>query len=57
MEKEEIKRLIHEKGLTITDVIDAVVEINGIVGVGFISLGDGLKEYCTKKIKKKEIED
>lgn len=52
MEKSEIKKLVLEQGLTITDLIDAVVEINGIIGVGLISLGDGLKAHCYDKIKK-----
>lgn len=46
MEKEALKKLILEQGLTITDVVDAVVELNGIVGVGLISLGDRLRDYC-----------
>jgi len=48
MEKDAIKKLILEKGLTLTDVVDAVVELNGYIGVGLISLGDGMKEYCYK---------
>jgi len=46
MEQKEIKKLILKKGLTITDVIDAAVEINSIIGVGLITLGDQLKDYC-----------
>lgn len=49
MDKAEIKKLVLEKGLTITDLIDVVVDINGYIGVGLISLGDGLKDYCYKK--------
>jgi hypothetical protein len=45
MNKEKIKKLIVDEGLTITDVIDAVIELNGIIGVGLITLGDGLKDY------------
>ncbi len=51
MKKEKIKKLILEEGLTITDVIDVVVEMNGFVGVGLISLGDGLKKYVYDKIE------
>ena len=36
---------------TIEEVIDSIVELNGIVGVGLISLGDMLKEYCYAKVK------
>ena len=52
MEKEEIKRLVLEEGLTITDLIDVVAELNGFVGVGMISLGDELNEYTKSKITK-----
>lgn len=52
MEKEEIKRLVLEEGLTITDLIDVVVELNGFVGVGLISLGEELSEYTKSKITK-----
>ena len=51
MDKDKIKDLVDNEGLTITDLIDVVIEINGIVGVGFISLGDGLKNYCYDKCK------
>lgn len=54
MNKKDIEKLVLEKGLTITDLIDVVVELNGIVGVGLISLGDGLKDHCLKKIPKRE---
>lgn len=37
---------------TIEEVIDSVVDLNGMVGVGLISLGDALKEYCYAKVKK-----
>ena len=47
----EIKSLIINNGLTITNVIDNVIELNGIIGVGLISLGDRLKEYCWNKCK------
>jgi len=50
MDKEEIKRLVKEEGLTITDLIDVVVELNGFIGVGLISLGENLKEYVQDKI-------
>ena len=53
MDKDKIQNLIKNEGLTITDLIDVVVEFNGIIGVGLIRLGDDLKEYCYDKIKKK----
>ena len=51
MTKEEIKDLILNKGLTITDVIDVVIELNGFVGVGLITLGKRLNDYVRDQIK------
>ena len=51
MDKNKIKKLV-EDGLTITDLIDVVVEMNGFIGVGLIRLGDGLQKYCHDKAKK-----
>ena len=54
----QLKGQIRAGHFTLTEVIDAVVEINGIIGVGLISLGDDLKDYCYNhtKIKKEERE-
>lgn len=46
-----ILKLILEDGATIEDFIDVVVEGNGIVGVGLITLGEKLDEYCKSKIR------
>jgi hypothetical protein len=43
--QEEILELLLKRGLTIEKVIDAVVDVNGIIGVGLISLGDKLQDY------------
>ena len=51
MDKNKIKKLVKE-GLTITDLIDVVVEMNGFIGVGLIRLGDGLQKYCHYLAKK-----
>jgi len=51
LQKNQIEKLVLENGLTITDLIDVVVEINGIIGVGLISLGDSIQSYCHSKIK------
>ena len=51
MNKEKIKTLVKKEGLTLTDLIDVVVELNGFIGVGLIRLGDDLKDYCYDKIK------
>ena len=46
MTNEEIRKEVMDGNLTVTDVIDVVVEVNGLIGVGLITLGDDLKEYC-----------
>lgn len=53
MKREDIIKLINDEGLTITDVIDAVIELNGIVGVGFIDLEDHLVAYIRTQRKNK----
>jgi len=52
MEKEKLKELLEKEEITLSDVIDAVIELNGIIGVGLISLGDSLKDYCYERAKK-----
>lgn len=56
MTKEELKELIIHKGLNLTDMIDIVIELNGYIGVGLITLGDQLKEYCYNKIQNSNYE-
>jgi hypothetical protein len=51
MEQKEIEKLMLEKGLTIEQVIDTVISLNAIIGVGLVSLGNHLKEYCYNKIR------
>ena len=48
----KIKQQILREGLTITKVIDVVIELNGYIGVGLITLGDQLQQYVHDKIKK-----
>lgn len=55
MNKKEIKRLILEEGLELTDVIDVVIEINGIIGVGLITLSEQIKDYIRKKCGESKI--
>lgn len=50
--REEIKDLILQRGLIIEDVIDAVCDLQGRTGVGYISLGDYLRDYCRQKIRR-----
>lgn len=45
MTNQEIKQLMIDGKLTITDVIDAFIDLNAIIGVGLISLGDDLSDY------------
>ena len=49
---DQIKQLMIENNLTITKCIDVAIQLNGIVGVGLITLGDQLKEYTHNKIEK-----
>ncbi len=56
MTKEEIKELLLTRNLQITDVIDIVIELNAFIGVGLITLGDDLKEYCYNKIESRPYE-
>lgn len=56
MDKEQIKELIEKEDLTLTDVIDTVVEMNGIIGVGLISLGSNLRDYCHNKTKRESTD-
>ncbi len=46
MNKDKIKKLLLDEKLSIEEVIDAVIELNSIVGVGLYSLGDDLRNYC-----------
>lgn len=41
----QIDRLVVKRGLTLTDLIDYVIQKNGIIGVGKFSLADDLAEY------------
>lgn len=52
----QIKLLMIENDVSLTDVIDITIESNALIGVGLISLGDGLKEYCYSKIPKRPYE-
>lgn len=44
--EEELKDLVLNRGLELTALIDVVIKLNGIIGVGKITLGDQLKNYC-----------
>ena len=50
--KDKMVQFCKDNGdLDLTDWIDVIVETNGIIGVGLISLGDGLKQYSQSKIR------
>jgi hypothetical protein len=51
-----IENMVVEKGLTLEKLIDYVVQKNGIIGVGLISLGEHLNNYCRDKIPKRDID-
>ena len=51
MSTEELHRLLKDKEFTVEDVVDAIIFINGIVGVGRISLGDSIRDYCHHRAK------
>ena len=51
MSTEELHRLLKDREFTIEDVIDAIIFLNGIVGVGKISLGDSIRDYCHHRAK------
>ena len=51
MTREEVRKLLADGEFAIEDVIDAVIQLNGIIGVGRISLGDALKNYCYHQAK------
>ena len=41
----EIMKILAREDITLTDVIDAVITANGIIGVGLISLSDDIQNY------------
>ena len=55
MEKAELLELLRTEELTLTDVIDAVIELNGLIGVGLISLADDLSKYIIDNRKGYEV--
>ena len=51
---EQIKQMLIDGKLTLTDVIDATIDVNNLIGVGLISLSDGIDKYIMTKIKRHE---
>lgn len=46
-----VKNLMVNDLITIEDIIDLVIKENALIGVGLITLGDHLKQYCYNKAK------
>ena len=58
MDKEKVKSLIVNDGLNIMDVIDALIELNGMKGVAVVAMGVDLKGYCVdKSVNKSEARE
>jgi len=49
--KQQLKELLIQNKFTLTDVIDCVIELNGLIGVGLITLSEGIDEYIRNKNK------
>lgn len=43
--QQEIYDLMKNRGLTVEKVLDVVIDVNGWIGVGLITLGDLFKDY------------
>ena len=50
MKEDRIRELIIKEGLDMQKLIDVVVDINGIIGVGIIRLADDTHEYIMSKL-------
>jgi len=50
MKSKDIIYLLVDNDIVIEDVIDAIIEENGIVGVGLISLADDLKAHILRPL-------
>ena len=46
--KEALRKSIVDGEFTLADVIDVVIEENGYIGVGLISLGEDVYRYIVK---------
>ena len=47
--KVELINFMTERNIELSDVVDVVIESNGLIGVGLITLADDLKAYVLKK--------
>jgi len=46
----EIVNWLVSNDIGLSDVIDAVIDVNGIIGVGLITLAEGLSQYVQDQI-------
>jgi hypothetical protein len=53
--KKKIIDFMIENDIELQDILEAVIEHNGIIGVGLVSLGDGIQNYLTNRIKNQGI--
>lgn len=51
LDKQELTALVASGQITLTDVIDIVIELNAIIGVGLISLGADIQKYIVDQAK------
>lgn len=49
MSDKELDKLLIDGEVTLTRVIDRVIALNGIIGVGFITLADDVSNYINDK--------
>lgn len=55
--QQEIIDLMLHKGLTMEKFIDAIIDVNKIIGVGLITLGETMNIYCrnNKELRREGI--
>jgi hypothetical protein len=51
--QEEIENLLIDGDITMVGVINAVIKINGIIGVGLISFADDVSRHIREGMSKK----
>ena len=52
MNQEQLIEALRNEEITLSAVIDAVIEVNALVGVGVISLGDDTRDYILSHLHK-----
>jgi hypothetical protein len=49
MSDDELDKLLKNGDITLTRVIDRIIALNGIIGVGYISLADDVSKYINDR--------